>query len=226
MSASSSTVRAATPRTPCWNGSTAMPAPPASSTAPRKCTTWCWRASCARKAAISGTGARATGCEATSPPGAAVQFDIPSRVRSWLLGRRHPFERELLHASGGLRHKDVALGIGRDVVTRAQDAGRRDRAYGREGLAIDHSNVLVGADIEELLRRIGRQRQVAREPRVGPDQLLYESAVPGEHLNPPVLPVGQIDCPVVRHADGMRDVEMHGTLGVRERLRRDDRTAV
>src|SRR3984957_12509348 len=63
MSPSSSTARAAIPRTPSPNGSPAPPAPRAWSTAPTRCTRWCWRNSCARKAAISGCGARETGCE-------------------------------------------------------------------------------------------------------------------------------------------------------------------
>ena len=42
---SSSMARAAIPRTPSWNGSTATPARRASSTAPPRSTTWCWRAS-------------------------------------------------------------------------------------------------------------------------------------------------------------------------------------
>ena len=42
-SRSSSTARAAIPRTRWWNGSTAPPAPRAWSTAPTRCTRWCWR---------------------------------------------------------------------------------------------------------------------------------------------------------------------------------------
>src|SRR6202035_1305826 len=65
-SPSSSTARAAIPRTPSPNGSTAPPAPPAWSTAPTRCTRWCWRNSCAKKAAISGCGARGIGCRRTA----------------------------------------------------------------------------------------------------------------------------------------------------------------
>ena len=57
MSRSSSTARAAIPRTRSSNGSIATPARRAWSTAPRKCTRWCWRASCAKRGAISGSGA-------------------------------------------------------------------------------------------------------------------------------------------------------------------------
>jgi len=49
MSPSSSTAHAAIPRTPSPSGSTT---PPARSTAPTRCTRWCWQNSCARKAAI------------------------------------------------------------------------------------------------------------------------------------------------------------------------------
>ena len=52
---SSSTARAAIPRTPSWNGSTATAARRGSSTAPPKCTRWCSPASCAKRAAISGS---------------------------------------------------------------------------------------------------------------------------------------------------------------------------
>jgi alkylation response protein AidB-like acyl-CoA dehydrogenase len=53
----------AIPRTRFSNGSIATPVRRASSTALPKCTTWCWRASCARRAATSGIGARGTGYE-------------------------------------------------------------------------------------------------------------------------------------------------------------------
>ena len=80
-SRSSFRARAAIPRTPSWSGSTAPPAPPAWSTAPTRCTRWCWRSSCATKAAISGAGARATGCELQ--PGALWRAltRVPDAVR-------------------------------------------------------------------------------------------------------------------------------------------------
>src|SRR5215831_11369637 len=84
----------------------------------------------------------------------------------------------------------------------------------------------VGADVKELLLRVGGQRQIPCKWRLGPDQLLYELAVVGEHLDAPVLPIGQVHHPVVGHADRMRDVEMRGALGIGKSLRRNDRTAV
>ena len=46
-----------------------------------------------------------------------------------LLGRRHPFEHQLLHSCGSLREINIAFGIGRDVMARSQNAGRLDRAH-------------------------------------------------------------------------------------------------
>src|SRR5262245_59424101 len=67
--------------------------------------------------------------------GAAAPSAIPpsnlSAMRRFmftLLARRHALEGELLHAGGGLRQVDVALGIGCDVVAGTQDAGRLYRA--------------------------------------------------------------------------------------------------
>src|SRR5262245_1503695 len=107
-----------------------------------------------------------------------------------LLGRRHPFEHQLLHSSRSLREIDIAFGIDRHVIARSWDAGRLDRAYAIECLAINDGNVFVGADVEELLLRVGGQRQIPCKRRPGPDQLLYELAVVGEHLDAPVLPIG------------------------------------
>src|SRR6202040_3507399 len=95
-----------------------------------------------------------------------------------------------------------------------------------ERLAIDDRNGLAAADIEELLRRIGGERQVARKRGLGSDQLLHELAVAGEHLHAPVLAIRKIDHSVVGDADGMCNIEMRGSLGVRKGLWRHDCAAV
>src|SRR5262249_27461926 len=123
-----------------------------------------------------------------------------------LLSRRHPFEHQLLHSGGGLREIDIAFGIGRDVMTRSKNPGRPDRAHDIESLAIDDGDTFVGADVKELLLRVGRQRQIPCKWRLGPDQLLYELAVVGKHLDASVLPICQVHHPV--HAKRMRDIEM------------------
>jgi len=70
---SSFRVRAAIPRTPSWSGCTAPLAPPAWSMALMRCTRWCWPSSCATRAAISGAGARGTGCDLSRlPPPARI----------------------------------------------------------------------------------------------------------------------------------------------------------
>src|ERR1043166_1644574 len=88
-------------------------------------------------------------------------------------GRRHAFELELLQARGGLRDVDVALGIGRAVRAPPELAWHLDPAHYFERLAVNDQNALAGADVEELLRCVGRERKVARERRRGPDELLH-----------------------------------------------------
>ena len=44
-------------------------------------------------------------------------------------------------------------------------------------LAVHHRDALAGADIQELLRRVCGERQIAREWAVGAHQLLHELAV-------------------------------------------------
>ena len=83
------------------------------------------------------------------------------------------------------------------MVAGAELARHLDLADDLERLAVDDGDGLAAADIEELLLRIGRQREVARERRVGADQLLHELAVAGEHLHAAVLAVGEIDHAVV-----------------------------
>ena len=66
----------------------------------------------------------------------------------------------------------------------------------------------------------------ARKRGLGSDQLLHELAVAGEHLHAPVLAIREIDHSVVGDADGMRNIEMRGSLGVRKGLWRHDCAAV
>ena len=69
------------------NGSTAPPAPRAWSTAPTRCTRWCWRSSCARKAATSGAGARATGSN-PSTASSATRLPLGCGCRAAASARR------------------------------------------------------------------------------------------------------------------------------------------
>src|SRR5262249_57877452 len=112
------------------------------------------------------------------------------------------------------------------VMTRSKNPGRPDRAHDIESLAIDDGDTFVCADVKELLLRVGRQRQIPCKWRLGPDQLLYELAVVGKHLDASVLPICQVHHPIVGHAKRMRDIEMRGALGIGKGLRRNDRTAV
>ena len=77
--------------------------------------------------------------------------------------------------------------------------------------AIDDDDVHAVADVQELLHGIVRQRQVARELRVGLDQLFHERAVRRERLNAPVLAIGDIDHAVVGDAQRMDDAEVRRT---------------
>ena len=126
-SRSSSTARAAIPRTRSWNGSTATRARRASSTAPPRCTTWCWRASCARRAAISGAGARGIGCERAGwycrrPCLAAV---VPAQAGTH---NHRPQEEGFRFSRTGAKHKvgsTPGLTRGRPNTARRADVGSR-----------------------------------------------------------------------------------------------------
>ena len=69
-----------------------------------------------------------------------------------LLGRRHPFEHQLLHSGGSLREIDIAFGVSRDVMARSQNAGRLDRAHDIERLAINDGNAFVGAQLAPVTK--------------------------------------------------------------------------
>ena len=112
------------------------------------------------------------------------------------------------------------------MVARSDLARDLDFAHDVERLAVDHDDGLAAADIEELLLRIGRQGEIARERRRGVDQLLDELAVAREHLHAAVLAVGEVHHAVVGDADGVRDVEMRQTLAIGKRLGADDRATV
>ena len=71
----------------------------------------------------------------------------------------------------------IAFRIGGDLVAAADHARHLDRADDLERLAIDDDDVVAVADVQELLLRIRRKRQVPRERRVGLHELLHELAV-------------------------------------------------
>src|SRR5215475_13035334 len=84
-SRSSSTVRAAIPRTRSWNGFIATRGKRGWSMAPPRCTTWCSRVSCAMRAAISGAGAEAIGSEEDAAlPEPLLRVELGGRLQ-WLL---------------------------------------------------------------------------------------------------------------------------------------------
>ena len=67
--------------------------------------------------------------------------------------------------------------------------------------------------------RSERQRQVARERRVGFDELLEKLAVERERLHPPILPIGHVDDAVAGDAQRVHDAEVLRP-GIVDRLRR------
>src|ERR1700728_2852832 len=81
MSRSSSTPPAALPRTPLRNGSIAPRVLRVWSMAPTKCTRWCWRNSCVKKAAISGCGVREIECDGLVRDCAGRLLLLQARVR-------------------------------------------------------------------------------------------------------------------------------------------------
>src|SRR6185503_21038858 len=114
---------------------------------------------------------------------------LPAATLALSACQRHAFETELLHAIAGAGHVKVAFLIGGDLVPASQHTRALNAADDLERLAIDDRDFLSIADVEELLLRVRRQRQVARKRRIGLDQLLYELAVVGEHLHAPVFPI-------------------------------------
>ena len=74
-----------------------------------------------------------------------------------------PPERQLLHARARGRQVEVALRIGCDVVAGAQDALRAERSENLERRAFDDHDAVAAADVQELLRRVRRQGQIARK---------------------------------------------------------------
>src|SRR4051812_18493802 len=111
-------------------------------------------------------------------------------------------------------------------MTAADHAGYLDRADDLHRLAIDDLDVVAVADVEELLCGIGGEREVARELRVGLDHLLQELPVAREALDAAVLPIGDVDDAVLRHAHGVDDAEVARTVAGRKAFWRHDLAVV
>src|SRR5437868_15444115 len=92
------------------------------------------------------------------------------------LRRGSALEHQPLQALSGPGDVDVALRVRGDQVT-ADHAGHIDRSDAVERLAVEDRDVLAGADIEELLVRIGRQGDAVCERRGTIEVLLDELAV-------------------------------------------------
>src|SRR4051812_15637681 len=90
----------------------------------------------------------------------------------------------------------------------ADHPGQLDAADNLHRLPIDDDDVVAVADIEELLIGISREREVARELRVGLDDLFQELAVGGERLDAAVLAIRNVDDAVLRQADCVNDAEI------------------
>jgi hypothetical protein len=130
--------------------------------------------------------------------------------------RRHAFEHKLLHAIAGGSHVDVAFCIGGDLVAASQHARALDSSDNLQRFALDDCDFLTVSNVQELLFRVGRQRQIPRKRSAGLNQLLYELAVACEHLHASVFAIGYVHCSVVGYADGMHDAEILRARGIRE----------
>src|SRR5687767_2807746 len=87
-----------------------------------------------------------------------------------------------------------------------------DRADDLERLAVDDLDVVAVAHVEERLVGPGREGKVARERRVGLDQLLQELPLAREHLHAAVLAIRDVHRAVVGYAYGMHDAELTWAL--------------
>src|SRR5688572_31508962 len=105
-------------------------------------------------------------------------------------------------------------------MTGTRQAGRLDGAYDLQRLTLDDRNLGAVADLQELLVAIRRKRQVTCKRRIGLDDLIDELSLGREHLDSAALPIGDIHHAVVRHAEGVDDVETLWALPRRERFRR------
>jgi hypothetical protein len=61
--------------------------------------------------------------------------------------RRQPFKCQFLQAGGSLRDVEISFRIGRNLVTRSDNARRLDVAHNLQRLAIENVNALATADI-------------------------------------------------------------------------------
>src|SRR4029079_9212017 len=86
--------------------------------------------------------------------------------------------------------------------------GKLDAADDLHRLAVDDDDVVAVADVEELLIRIRRKRQVTCELRIGLDDLLQELAVRRERLNAAVLAIRDVERAVFRQTNRVHDAEI------------------
>ena len=145
------------------------------------------------------------------------------RTRTTALGRdrvgrqrgRESLEHEPLRARArrDLAGVEVALRIDRQVM-QALEVARFLAALAKliedlQALPVEHGDVRVAVvgDIEELLLRVGGERQSGRRLRRRPgsidERLRHELPVRREDLHSPVRTVGHVDKPVVRDLDGV-----------------------
>src|SRR5438874_13443909 len=97
--------------------------------------------------------------------------------------RRHALERQLLQSHRRPGDVDISLRICRDVVAAADLSRQLDAADYLHRLPIDDDDVVAVADVEKLLVGIRREREVAREGRIGLHDLLEELPVSRERLH-------------------------------------------
>src|SRR5262245_5677623 len=84
---------------------------------------------------------------------------------------RHSFKSQLLKSGSCLCDIQIAFGVSRDLMARADHARQLDVAQNLERVVVENENSVATSDIKELLVGIWRQGEVAGKRYVGLNEL-------------------------------------------------------